>query len=105
MTVSSKPVLKLPDFMKPFEVHIDASDKAVGGVLMQEEHPIAFESWKLKETEQRYSVHEKEMLAVIHCLRTWWVYLLGTKFMVKTDNVTNIFLLMQKKLSPRQAWW
>jgi hypothetical protein len=32
--VTSAPVLKLPDFKKSFEVHTDASDKAVGGVLM-----------------------------------------------------------------------
>ena len=44
VAVSSKPVLKLSDFMKPFEVHTDASDKAVGGVLVQEGHPVAFES-------------------------------------------------------------
>lgn len=34
--------------MKSFEVQIDASDFALGGVLTQEEHPIAFESQKLK---------------------------------------------------------
>ena len=44
VTVSLEPILKLPDFMKPFEVHTNASDKVVGGVLVQEEHPIAFES-------------------------------------------------------------
>jgi len=49
-------------------VHIDASDKAIGGVLVQEGHPIAFESRKLSDAEQNYSTHEKEMIAVVHCL-------------------------------------
>ena len=66
--VASKPVLKLLDFELPFEVHTDASDRAIGGVLVQEGHPLAFESRKLKEAEQRYSIHEKEMAAVMHCL-------------------------------------
>ncbi|XP_069154361.1 uncharacterized mitochondrial protein AtMg00860-like [Solanum lycopersicum] len=42
--IASEPILKLPDFELPFQVHPDASDKAVGGVLVQEDHPVAFES-------------------------------------------------------------
>ena len=42
--VTSALVLKLLDFEKSFGVHIDASDKAIGGVLVQGDHPVAFES-------------------------------------------------------------
>eukprot|EP00253_Pinus_taeda_P003877 PITA_03877 len=41
------PMLKLPDFERPFEVHTDASNFAIGGVLMQDWHPVAYESRKL----------------------------------------------------------
>jgi hypothetical protein len=64
------PVLKLPDFDKDFEIHSDASDFAIGGVLVQKGSPVAFESKKLSETERRWPTHEKEMWAVIHCLKT-----------------------------------
>ena len=47
------PVLQLPDYTKPFEVHTDASDYAIGGVLVQQGNPVAYESRKLNETERR----------------------------------------------------
>ncbi|CAN6455079.1 unnamed protein product [Victoria cruziana] len=100
-----EPVLKLPDHTKEFEIHTDASDFAIGGVLMQEGHPIAYESRKLKDPERRYSVHEREMTAIVHCLRTWRHYLLGTQFVVKTDNVATSYFQTQKKLTLKQARW
>ena len=45
------------------------------------------------------------MTAVVHCLRTWRHYLLGSKFLVKTDNVATSYFQSQKKLSPKQARW
>ena len=81
-------VLRLPNFEKPFEVWTDALDYAISGVLMQEGCPIAFESWKLNDTRRMYSMHEKDMIAVVHCLRVWQHYLLGSKFVVFTDNMT-----------------
>jgi hypothetical protein len=45
------PVLKLPDFDKDFEIHSNASDFAIGGVIVQDGRPVAFESKKLSETE------------------------------------------------------
>lgn len=100
-----QPVLALPNYELPYEVHTDASDFAIGGVIMQNGHPIAFESRKLNDTERRYSVHEKEMTAVVHCLRLWRHYLLGSHFTVKTDNVATTYFQTQKKLTPKQARW
>ena len=84
-------MLTLPDHTKPFKVHIDTSNFAFGGVLMKEGHPIAFESRKVNDTEQRYTVQEKEMTAVVHCLRVWRHYLLGAQFLVLTDNVATSY--------------
>ncbi|KAI3451352.1 hypothetical protein Pfo_008017 [Paulownia fortunei] len=83
--VSSELVLALSDFDKPFELHTNALDFAIERVLMQEGHPIVFESHKLNHTERRYTIQEKEMTTIIHCLR--------------------VYFQTQKKLSPKQARW
>lgn len=53
--VIEEPLLALPDFSKPFEVHTYAYDFVRYGVLMQDRHPVAFESPKLNHTERRYT--------------------------------------------------
>jgi hypothetical protein len=47
-----------------------------------------------------YLVHEKEMTAVIHYLQTWSHYLLGKLFVIKIDNITTSYFMMQPKLPP-----
>ncbi|KAL5561271.1 hypothetical protein UlMin_031018 [Ulmus minor] len=63
------PVLALPDISKPFEVQTDASDFVLGGVFLQEGHPVTYESRKLSGAERRYTAQEKVMLVMIYCLR------------------------------------
>lgn len=95
--ISSEPVLKLPEFDKPFKAETDASDRTIGGVLVQEDRQVAFESFKLNETEQPFTVHEKEMTALVHCLRLWRHFLLGGKFEIQTDNLAMSYFDTQKK--------
>ena len=49
MPLDFRSYCKFPEFKKPFEVHSDASDIAIGGVLMQEGQPVVFESKKVIE--------------------------------------------------------
>ena len=67
--LTSSGVLRYPDFEKEFEVHTDVSGFVIGGVLMQDGHPIAFESKKLTDSQLRWPTHEKELFAVVHCLK------------------------------------
>ena len=45
------------------------------------------------------------MTTVIHGLHTWRHYLLGSKFVIKTNNVATSYFQTQKKLTPKQARW
>ncbi|XP_055814662.1 uncharacterized protein LOC129884377 [Solanum dulcamara] len=45
------------------------------------------------------------MTAIIYCLRMWMHYLLGSKFLVKTDNVATSYFQSQKKLTPKKTRW
>ena len=62
----------------PVEVHCDASNKAVAATLVQNGHPVAFESRKLSATELNYQIHDKELLAIVHALTKWRTYLHGS---------------------------
>lgn len=109
--VTTAPVLRTPDFSKPFIVSTDASDFAIGATLLQvidgHRHPIAFESRKLKPAELNYPAHEKEQLAVVYALAKWRCYLEGKPFTVETNSQASLYL-KDKPASGgnrRQARW
>jgi hypothetical protein len=42
--LTTAPLLAQPDIDKPFDVYCDASGTCIGGVLMQDDHAIAYAS-------------------------------------------------------------
>jgi len=67
--LSSEPILKLPDLDKEFILQTDASNRSLGGCLLQEHdgvrHPVLYASRKLLPREPNYSVGEREAFAII----------------------------------------
>ena len=100
--LSSPHVLKFPEFDKSFKVHMDASDFAIGGVLMQDGRPIAYESKKLNGCQRRWPAHEKELFAVVHCLKTWQHYLRLHMTKVYTNNVSLKYFKTHAYMSAKQ---
>ncbi|CAM5133262.1 unnamed protein product [Eretmochelys imbricata] len=90
-TLMSDPVLRAPDFDKPFLVTTDASEHGVGAVLMQEGpdqefHPLVFLSKKLSERESNCSVSEKECYAIVYALEKLRPYVWGQRFHLQTNH-------------------
>ena len=108
-SLTSAPVLRLPDVEREFRLITDASDSAVAGVLLQQDddkewHPVAYTSRRLRPEERNYHANERETLAVLHALRVWRTYLFK-HFQLLTDNQAVTYLLSKKHLSGREARW
>ena len=106
----SAPVLKGPDFNKPFILQTDASERGIGAVLSQldedqEEHPIAFFSRKLLSREEKFSTIEKECLAIKLACQSFRVYLLGRPFLIQTDHRALEWLDRLKENNVRLTRW
>ena len=76
-----QPVLRQPNFTKPFAVFTDASAYGVGAILLQEGepnaqnrtkyHPIAYYSATFTETERNYNIYDRELLAIMKAITHW----------------------------------
>ena len=88
----TSPTLSYPDPDADFILDTDASDQGIGAVLSQEidgqEKVIAYGSRVLTKQERRYCVTKKELLAVVHFVKTYSHYLVGKKFVLRTDHAS-----------------
>ncbi|GJR36746.1 transposon ty3-G gag-pol polyprotein, partial [Tanacetum coccineum] len=105
VALTTAPTLALPDWSHPFTVECDASGVGIGAVLTQKGRPLAYYSSPLKGSMLSWSTYEKEMLAIVKAVRKWRHYLLGRKFIVKTDHVSLKYLLEQRISTPAQTRW
>jgi hypothetical protein len=69
--LTNAPVLNIVDPTKDFTVCTNACKEGLGGVLMQDNHVVSYESRKLKEHERNYVTHDLELAAIIHALNMW----------------------------------
>lgn len=105
----SAPILATPRYDKPFIIECDASDKGIGGVLIQEQdgvnRVIAYLSTKLTPVQQRYHVTERECLAVITSIEKFRPYIDGVRFTVITDHASLMWLQGLREPNGRLARW
>ena len=91
-TLTSDVVLAHPNYEQPFHVFTDASNTAVGDVLMQRDkkiknlRPIAFFSKSLNSTQKWYSATKKELLGIHLALKEFKYLILGYNIELYTDH-------------------
>ncbi|GFY17946.1 retrovirus-related Pol polyprotein from transposon 297 [Trichonephila clavipes] len=103
--ITKAPVLKFPDFKKPFELFTDARSIGVGVVLNQEQRPVVFASRTLSAAERNYTVTERECLAAVWALNKFRTYLDSLPIKVITDHAALTHLTNGKNLSNRMIRW
>lgn len=106
--ITSHPILKYPEYDKPFVVTTDASDHAIGAVLSQQGHPVCYVSRTLNNHEKNYCTIDKEFLAIMYAVNYFRPYLYGNKFKIVTDHVPIKYLNNKykgKEFSQRHQRW
>ncbi|XP_070015354.1 uncharacterized protein [Nicotiana sylvestris] len=103
------PIIVAPDWEQPFQLMYDASDYAVGAVVGQQKdklmHPIYYASRTLSGAQLKYTVTEKEMLAVVFALDKFISYMIGSKVIIYTDHAALRYLIEKKESKPFLIRW
>ncbi|GFW06160.1 hypothetical protein TNCV_36361 [Trichonephila clavipes] len=104
-SLTTPPVLKQADGTKPYIIRTDASNYALGAVLLQgegsDEHPIEYASRLLTPAERNYST----TFAVVWALKKFRGYIEGTEITVASDHQPLKWLLNLKSPTGRLARW
>ena len=96
--INSTLVLALPNLRQAFEIQIDASDYAMGVVLLQHGKPIIFHSKIFNGVVINYPTYYKELYALVQSFNKWKHYLMGKEMIVHIDHQPLQYLQSQTKL-------
>jgi hypothetical protein len=109
---TSAPILTHFDPGRPIVLETDASDFALAGIISHPAghgrlQPIAFYSRKFNDAELNYEIYDKELLAIIACLKEWRAYCEGSrqKVTIYSDHKNLEYFNTSKVLTRRQARW
>ena len=108
-TLTSPPVLVLPTPDGELVLDTDASAEATGAELSLiqdgQERPIAYRSLSLSAGQWRYCTTRKDLLAVVRFTCMYRPFLLGRKFIVRTDHHSLIWSLSFRCPQDQLAGW
>ena len=84
-TIARDVTLAYPDYSQEFEIYTDSSKVQLGAAITQQNRPLAFFSRKLSPAQQKYSMTEQELLAIVETLKEFKGMLWGQTITVYTD--------------------
>ena len=114
LALISAPVMAFPQDKGMYILDTDASGYAIGGVLSQlqvdengieQERVIAYASRRLQGREQRYCARKRELLAIVHFVKHFDVYLRGPPIKIRTDHASLRYIKTLKELPDQFARW
>lgn len=91
--INKNTTLKNFDPNKEIIIHTDASQNGIGCCLMQEGRPVAYGSRGLSDTEKRYAIIEKEMLAIWYAVEKFHNFVYGRPIKIITDHKPNVSIM------------
>lgn len=103
------PIMKTPDWTKPFGLMCDASGFYIGVVLGKRNnkmfHTIYYASRTLTEVQINHTTTEKELLAVVFAFHKFRSYQVGTKVIGYTSHASMKYPNAKKDAKPRLIRW
>jgi len=109
LNLTTAPILAMSQDTGSYTLDVDASNWAAGAVLQQEQdgllRVIGYASKVFIGTEKRYCITRKELAAMVFGLKHYRQYLLGRKFVIRTDHAALSYLMTAKDLIGQQARW
>ena len=102
--------LHIAQWGKPFGIHTDASNTAVGSCLIQWDHlgnerPIAFASAKLSGAQLAWAAVEKEAYAVVWSLNKFRTWIFGAPITIFADCNPLTYLTASAPKSAKLTRW
>ena len=104
------PILRSLDWTKPFHIHIDAFNYAIGCILAQPyednmDLPVLYSSRQLNSAEKNYTTTEREELTMIYAIKKFQHYLLANPFVFYVDHQALLYLVNKPYNMRRIVRW